>query len=65
MRQFVRSHPKYQKDSVVSHAVAYDLLVACDEIVHGVRKAPEILGDYEFEVPRSRGSAGKAGGEGE
>ncbi|KAG7098839.1 hypothetical protein E1B28_000743 [Marasmius oreades] len=43
MRNFVRSHPKYAKDSVVSQEVNYDLMVAVDEIERGVRKAPEFL----------------------
>ena len=32
MRNFVRSHPAYQHNSVVSQEINYDLLVAVDEM---------------------------------
>ncbi|CAN0494044.1 unnamed protein product, partial [Hapterophycus canaliculatus] len=32
LRQFVTSHPGYAKDSVVTDEIAYDLVVACQEI---------------------------------
>lgn len=32
LRQFVTSHPDYKKDSVVTDEIAYDLVVACQEI---------------------------------
>lgn len=32
LRHFVTSHPGYQKDSVVTDEIAYDLVVACQEI---------------------------------
>jgi glutamate--cysteine ligase catalytic subunit len=32
IRNFVQSHPDYQKDSVVSQVINYDLLVAVDEM---------------------------------
>ncbi|KAF5370723.1 hypothetical protein D9758_001829 [Tetrapyrgos nigripes] len=43
IRNFVRSHPAYGKDSVVSQEINYDLLVAVDEIERGVRSAPGLL----------------------
>ncbi|KAK7035478.1 glutamate--cysteine ligase [Paramarasmius palmivorus] len=43
IRNFVRSHPKYAKDSVVSQDINYDLMVAVDEIERGVRRAPDLL----------------------
>ncbi|KDQ57449.1 hypothetical protein JAAARDRAFT_35163 [Jaapia argillacea MUCL 33604] len=43
MREFVRSHPSYKFDSVVSQEINYDLMVAIDEIERGVRKAPDLL----------------------
>lgn len=43
IRNFVRSHPSYKYDSVVSQEINYDLLVAVDEIERGVRRAPELL----------------------
>lgn len=32
IRDFVRSHPDYKFDSVVSQGINYDLLVAADEM---------------------------------
>ena len=32
MRQFVRSHPSYKFDSVVSQEINYDLMIAVDEM---------------------------------
>lgn len=43
IRNFVRSHPAYQFDSVVSQEINYDLIRAIDEIERGVRKAPDLL----------------------
>jgi len=43
MRHFIRSHPAYKKDSVVSQEINYDLLKATDEIERGVRKVPDLL----------------------
>ncbi|KAF8443157.1 glutamate-cysteine ligase-domain-containing protein [Boletus edulis BED1] len=43
MRQFVRSHPSYKFDSVVSQEINYDLMVAIDEIERGVLRIPEFL----------------------
>ncbi|RPD54727.1 glutamate-cysteine ligase catalytic subunit [Lentinus tigrinus ALCF2SS1-7] len=43
MREFVRSHPAYKFDSVVSAEINYDLMVAMDEIERGLRKAPDFL----------------------
>ncbi|KAL1919721.1 uncharacterized protein VTP21DRAFT_1652 [Calcarisporiella thermophila] len=44
IRQFVRSHPAYKGDSVVSEEINYDLCIALDEIQRGVRPAPELFG---------------------
>ncbi|KAJ7346569.1 glutamate-cysteine ligase catalytic subunit [Mycena albidolilacea] len=47
IRNFVRSHPAYKHDSVVSAEINYDLVVAVDEIERGVRKADDLLpADY-------------------
>ncbi|KAJ7647373.1 glutamate-cysteine ligase catalytic subunit [Roridomyces roridus] len=43
MRNFVRSHPAYKHDSVVSAEINYDLIRAIDEIERGVRKADDLL----------------------
>ncbi|CAE6431302.1 unnamed protein product [Rhizoctonia solani] len=43
IRNFIRSHPAYKHDSVVSREVNYDLVKAIDEIERGDRRAPELL----------------------
>ncbi|KAF8070687.1 glutamate-cysteine ligase catalytic subunit [Lyophyllum atratum] len=43
IRNFVRSHPAYKHDSVVSQEINYDLMVAVDEIERGVRREPDLL----------------------
>ncbi|KAL0068752.1 glutamate--cysteine ligase [Marasmius tenuissimus] len=43
IRNFVRSHPQYAKDSVVTQEINYDLMIAVDEIERGVRKAADLL----------------------
>ncbi|KAI0075747.1 glutamate-cysteine ligase catalytic subunit [Panus rudis PR-1116 ss-1] len=43
IRNFVRSHPAYKFDSVVSEEINYDLMVAIDEIERGLREVPELL----------------------
>ncbi|KAH0827873.1 glutamate-cysteine ligase-domain-containing protein [Lanmaoa asiatica] len=43
MREFVRSHPSYKFDSVVSQEINYDLMVAVDEIERGVLRVPQLL----------------------
>ncbi|KAL7752335.1 glutamate--cysteine ligase [Sorochytrium milnesiophthora] len=32
MRNFVRTHPEYKHDSAVTHAIAYDLMKACQKV---------------------------------
>jgi glutamate--cysteine ligase catalytic subunit len=32
MREYITSHPKYAKDSVVSEEITYDLAKAVDEV---------------------------------
>jgi glutamate--cysteine ligase catalytic subunit len=46
IRNFVRSHPAYKGDSVVSQEINYDLMVAVDEIERGVRKASDLLPEH-------------------
>eukprot|EP00534_Pseudo-nitzschia_fraudulenta_P007949 CAMPEP_0201144766 /NCGR_PEP_ID=MMETSP0851-20130426/6512_1 /ASSEMBLY_ACC=CAM_ASM_000631 /TAXON_ID=183588 /ORGANISM="Pseudo-nitzschia fraudulenta, Strain WWA7" /LENGTH=927 /DNA_ID=CAMNT_0047419663 /DNA_START=232 /DNA_END=3015 /DNA_ORIENTATION=- len=48
LRNFVRSHPDYKNDSVVSETIAFDLLVACKDIGEGKLHVPEILGDVHI-----------------
>ncbi|TFK54486.1 glutamate-cysteine ligase catalytic subunit [Heliocybe sulcata] len=45
IRNFVRNHPDYKYDSVVSQEINYDLMRTADEIERGVRKAPGLLPD--------------------
>ncbi|QRV94293.1 glutamate-cysteine ligase catalytic subunit [Ceratobasidium sp. AG-Ba] len=46
IRNFIRSHPKYNFDSVVSQEVNYDLVNALDQIERGEREAPDLLPSY-------------------
>ncbi|GAA6020450.1 hypothetical protein JCM11491_000251 [Sporobolomyces phaffii] len=43
MRNFVRSHPDYKHDSVVSKEINYDLVKAVDQIEKGQLDVPELL----------------------
>eukprot|EP00128_Syssomonas_multiformis_P015128 Colp12_sorted_trinity150504_noHs@6818 len=52
MRSFVRAHPKYQKDSVVSEEINYDLITHLRDVEEGRVKAPALLGDLYHPVPR-------------
>lgn len=56
MRKFVRTHPAYKGDSVVSHEIAYDLMVACKEIGEGVRHEKELLGDFYIDPISTSGA---------
>ena len=57
IREFVRKHPKYQQDSVVTEEINYDLIKACVEITNGTREAPGLLHTVEsktkYEIPDS------------
>ena len=56
MRNFVRSHPSYKFDSVVSDEIAYDLMMACKDIGEGRLHAPELLGDIKIDPIRAEGA---------
>jgi len=43
IRNFIRSHPMYKQDSVVSQETNFDLMIALDELERGTRTAPEFL----------------------
>jgi glutamate--cysteine ligase catalytic subunit len=45
MRSYVRSHPAYRNDSVVTDEIAYDLMMACRDIGQGNLHIPELLGN--------------------
>ena len=49
IRQYVRNHPEYTCDGVVSSRIADDLLVRCDDIGMGRVACPELLGDAYVE----------------
>merc|ERR1712161_141643 len=48
MRKFVRKHPGYKGDSILSEEIGYDLMVACKEIGEGARHESELLGDKKI-----------------
>ena len=48
MRNYVRNHPAYKGDSVVSDEIAYDLMLACRDIGEGKLHIPELLGDVKI-----------------
>ncbi|KAF8894101.1 glutamate-cysteine ligase catalytic subunit [Infundibulicybe gibba] len=58
IREFVRSHPAYQHDSVVSQEINFDLMVAVDEIERGVRKAPDLMPEDYMGGETDQGSIG-------
>jgi glutamate--cysteine ligase catalytic subunit len=49
MRSFVRNHPAYQHDSVVTDEIAYDLMLACRDIGEGKLHIPELLGEVTID----------------
>lgn len=58
MRSFVRSHPSYRMDSVISSDIAYDLLIACKDIGEGSIACPEVMGDVVIERVRPEDAYG-------
>lgn len=52
MRRFVRAHPDYAHDSVVSSSIAYDLLQECQLIGEGAKQCPELLGEFRIDPVR-------------
>jgi len=51
IRQFVRGHPDYQHDSVISQQINYDLCVAAKDITTGTMQVPELLGEFAVASP--------------
>lgn len=49
MRHFIMTHPEYAGDSVISPAIAHDVMVACHQIGTGERSCPELLGDVRID----------------
>ncbi|TMW62156.1 hypothetical protein Poli38472_009649 [Pythium oligandrum] len=54
MRRFVRAHPDYAHDSVVTSSIAYDLLMECQAIGEGQKQCPELLGEFRIEPVRGQ-----------
>lgn len=46
IREYVRSHPDYKFDSVVSPSMNYDMLKRLDAIERGEVEAPALLPSY-------------------
>ncbi|KAI8374809.1 glutamate-cysteine ligase-domain-containing protein [Blakeslea trispora] len=46
IRQFVRNHPSYKHDSVVSSEITYDLVRRADQIAKGEYQPVELLGEF-------------------
>eukprot|EP01102_Stenamoeba_stenopodia_P011556 TRINITY_DN3564_c0_g1_i1.p1 TRINITY_DN3564_c0_g1~~TRINITY_DN3564_c0_g1_i1.p1 ORF type:complete len:620 (+),score=148.40 TRINITY_DN3564_c0_g1_i1:197-2056(+) len=47
IRNFVRNHPDYKQDSVVSEQINYDLIKTILKIEDGELKVPELLGEFQ------------------
>lgn len=58
MRNYVRSHPAYEHDSVVSDEIAYDLMMACRDIGEGKKHVSELLGDMKIDPICAEGAYG-------
>lgn len=56
MRNFVRNHPAYKGDSVVTDEIAYDLLKACRDIGEGKLHIPELLGKIRIDPISTEGA---------
>jgi glutamate--cysteine ligase catalytic subunit len=56
MRNFVRSHPSYKNDSVITDDIAYDLTKACRDIGIGKLHVPELLGKVKIEPITDEGA---------
>lgn len=46
IRNFVREHPDYKHDSVVSPKTAADLMAKCHKVGLGLERAPELHGSF-------------------
>ncbi|KAF0488248.1 GCS-domain-containing protein [Gigaspora margarita] len=49
IRNFVRSHPNYNHDSMVSQEINYDLIKMLEKIQKGEVKVPELLGEFKIQ----------------
>lgn len=46
IRNFVRTHPDYKFDSIVTPEICYDLIEECKQIGEGLKACPDLLGDF-------------------
>merc|ERR1719231_2177074 len=58
MRQYVRSHPEYRYDSVVSERIAADLMAKCHRIGLGQERVPELHGNFHIEPVQAKDGYG-------
>lgn len=56
MRNFVRDHPAYKRDSVINQEIAFDLMTACKEIGEGARHEEDLLGDFKINPLSTNGA---------
>jgi glutamate--cysteine ligase catalytic subunit len=56
IRNYVRTHPAYKGDSVVTDEIAYDLMVACRDIGEGKLHIPELLGGVRIDPITTEGA---------
>ncbi|GKY95326.1 hypothetical protein MPSEU_000494400 [Mayamaea pseudoterrestris] len=56
MRNFVRSHPSYKNDSIVTDEIGYDLMKACRDIGEGKLHVPELLGKVRIDPITTEGA---------
>jgi glutamate--cysteine ligase catalytic subunit len=59
-RRFVQAHADYKGDSIVSHTIAHDLVLAAHELALGKRDAPELYADLRAAPPSRAPSADAA-----
>ncbi|CAD7956534.1 unnamed protein product [Amoebophrya sp. A25] len=50
IRNFIRKHPSYKKDSRIPQDTAYDLLLTAARIGEGLEKCPDLLGDFAVDM---------------
>eukprot|EP00545_Synedropsis_sp_CCMP1620_P000294 CAMPEP_0119008490 /NCGR_PEP_ID=MMETSP1176-20130426/3727_1 /TAXON_ID=265551 /ORGANISM="Synedropsis recta cf, Strain CCMP1620" /LENGTH=929 /DNA_ID=CAMNT_0006960827 /DNA_START=65 /DNA_END=2854 /DNA_ORIENTATION=- len=56
MRNYVRTHPAYKGDSVITDEIAYDLVKICSDIGLGKVHIPELLGDVVIDPITTEGA---------
>jgi glutamate--cysteine ligase catalytic subunit len=56
IRQFVKCHPAYKADSVVTDAIAYDLVKTCTDVGLGKVHLPEVIGNVRIDPVTEEGA---------